>query len=108
MLDSSQCSDSSLLFSIREVTSVTMADVLPDLTDVSSEAQALMSACGGAMTIAVILQHSNWTYLLMCFGRWIGPLGGSIYIKTAASARRSFGNFRVAPIYAVVGTYKHV
>jgi hypothetical protein len=47
-LDSSQCSDSSLLFSIREVTSANMADVPPALTDASPEAKVLLTACEGA------------------------------------------------------------
>jgi hypothetical protein len=37
-------------FSIREATSVAMADVTPALTGVSPEAQELMTTCEGAMT----------------------------------------------------------
>jgi hypothetical protein len=49
-LDSSQSMTARCFFSIREVTSVTMSDVPPALTDVLPEAQVLMTACEGAMT----------------------------------------------------------
>jgi hypothetical protein len=50
-LDSGQCSANSLLFSIREVTSVAIiAGDMQAMTDVSEMAQKLMSACEGAMT----------------------------------------------------------
>jgi hypothetical protein len=50
-LDSGQCSDRSLIFSIREVTSAAIiAGDMQAMTDVSEMAQELMSACEGTMT----------------------------------------------------------
>jgi hypothetical protein len=59
--------------------------------------------------LAVVSQHPYWTYL-MDFGRWVGPLGGPIYVKQSLVAlpvprvcRRAAGHYYGGYIFFAAG-----